>query len=151
MALLTFTEAAQVATKSLRRPISPQRIRAWADRGLFSSVTYSAGTPYIHERVLATHLETLAPAMRMLTVVEAAELAEKLTGVPTPRETIRQWCKVGYLSEDRRTRRVLKSVRPGQGKRTLIDPVDLRTYVAHVVPKPSDCPVGRPRGKRAHA
>lgn len=147
MALLTYTEAAQVASTRLRRPITDTHVGLWVASNRIGRYTVE-GAVYVTSRGLSQYLARIEPEWRLLTIPEAVQRVHELTKLRPRTETIRNWCTRGLEKDGTR---VILPTAGWDGKRRLICPMELREYVWTVVPGPSDHPVGRPLGKRAHA
>ena len=141
MALLTFSEAARIASVRFRRSVDSRTVHRWAVTGCVG-LHCLAGEDYIGSHSLDTWLNANLDEWRLLTIPEATRRVQELTKVLPSVETVRTWCIRGHLDASG-NRVVLPAVK--DGRRRLIDPKKLRAFVRDVVRHNG---VGRPLGKR---
>lgn len=144
MALLAYNEAADEASRVLRRTITAREVRRWVGAGSLADVWVNQ-IAYIDATRLTRWLKQITPEWKMLTIPEAAVRVQKLTKRLPTVETVRNWCIRGHLGPDGQ-RVILPAIK--EGRRRLIDPQELREFVWGVLPH-GGRPAGRPLGQRA--
>lgn len=140
--LLTYTEAAEIASQRLRRPISRSEVASWPIQ-----YTVVDGENVVRAEWFGGYLDAVEAELKLLTIPEAAARVQTMHKRPVSYATVRAWCVDGYLKQGKRLR-LPCTPRPGHRRGRLIDPVELDRYVREVVPPASARPVGCPLGKR---